>query len=93
MYHSGNRFNNRHRTSSFNQFEAIKQSDIIYRPPSYEPYRPLQPKTVLAFSDDESYLGWSSENNMMSKYSSRAHFPELLHNANIGIQKQQPTVG
>ena len=32
------------------------QNSHQYRPTSYEPYRPQQPRTIGAFSDDECYL-------------------------------------
>ena len=64
---------NDYKIRSFFKQNSLHENGDQYRPTSYEPYRPQQPRTFGAFSDDECYLNSASFNGATSS----SHFPNL----------------
>ena len=77
---------NNYKIKSFWKQNSLQ--DDQYRPTSYEPYRPQQPRTIGAFSDDECYLNSASFNGSIS-----SHFPnlDLPYDDNIRPVKTSPS--
>ena len=50
-------YNRRNKLAARHQMQNMNYDSDKFRPPSYEPYRPQQPRSLFPYcSDDESYL-------------------------------------